>query len=183
MDFYSIFKFLHIAAAMAWIGGGLTLFAMGIFAERAKDDAEMMRVLGMVGMMANRWFVPSSLLTLVFGIVMAFIGGLWTELWILLALTGFAATFATGHFVLRVKAIEAGKLMAEGKVAEAADIGRKLIKVAKFDYVMLFTVVADMVLRPDWTDFLTLGLFAAVLAAAAWFFLGVGLKTAEAQPA
>ena len=183
MDFYSIIKFFHIASAMAWIGGGVTLFAIGIFAERAKDDAQMMRVLGMVGMMANRWFLPASALTLVFGIVMAFLGGLWSELWILLALAGFAGTFATGHFVLRVKAIEAGKLMAEGKVAEAADIGRKLIKVAKFDYVMLFTVVADMVLRPDWTDFLTLGLFAIVLAAAAYFFLGIGLKTAEAQPA
>ena len=67
--------------------------------------------------------------------------------------------------------------------AAAAEVGRKLIKVAKFDYVMLFTVVADMVLRPDWTDFLTLGLFAIVLAAAAYFFLGIGLKTAEAQPA
>ena len=46
MDFYSIFKFLHVVAAMAWVGGGVTIFAMAIFAERAKDDAEMMRILG-----------------------------------------------------------------------------------------------------------------------------------------
>ncbi len=183
MDFYTIFKFLHVVAAMAWVGGGVTLFAMVIFAERAKDDAEMMRLLGTVGMMGNRWFLPASLLTLVFGIIATTLGGLWTELWVVLGLVGLAASFLTGHFVLRVKAMEAGKFMGEGNLAHAADIGRKLIKVAKFDYVMLFTVVADMVLRPDWNDFLTLGLFAAVLAAAAYFFLGVGLKTTEAQPA
>lgn len=101
----------------------------------------------------------------------------------ILGLAGFAATFLTGHFVLRVKAIEAGRLMSEGKVAEAAAVGRKLMQVAKFDYVVLFTVVADMVLKPTWTDFLTLGVFAAALAAAAYFFLGIGAKSAEMQAA
>lgn len=181
MDFYTIFKFLHVVAAMAWVGGGVTLFAMVIFAERAKDDAEMMRLLGTVGMMGNRWFLPASLLTLVFGIITTTLGGLWAELWVVLGLVGLAASFLTGHFVLRVKAMAAGKFMAEGNLSQAAGIGRKLICVAKFDYVMLFLIVADMVLRPEWTDFLTLGLFVAVLAVSAWFFLGVGAKSAEAQ--
>lgn len=183
MDFYSIFKFLHIAAAIAWIGGGVTLCAMGIFAERAKNDEDMLRALGGVGFMANRWFVPASLLTLVFGIVMAFLGGLWSELWVILGLVGFAATFLTGHFVLRIKAMAAGKLIAEGKQAEAAVEGRALLQVAKFDYVMLFSVVADMVLKPSWGDFVTLALFATVLAAAAYFFLFAGARRVEMQPA
>jgi uncharacterized membrane protein len=171
MDAYSIFKFLHIAAAMAWVGGGVTIFAMAIFAERAKDDAELMRILGSIGILANRWFVPSSLLTLVFGIVMAFLGGLWGELWVILGLAGFAATFVTGHFVARVKAMKAGQLMGEGKLAEAAAVGRQLMQVAKFDYTMLFLVVADMVFKPHWTDYLTLGIFGAVLVVAAVIFL------------
>jgi uncharacterized membrane protein len=183
MDFYSIFKFLHIVAAMAWIGGGVTIFAMAMFAERAKDDAEMMRILGSVGMMAMRWFMPSSLATLAFGVVMAFLGGLWGELWVVLGLVGFAATFVTGHFVLRVKAMAAGQLMAEGKLAEAAIVGRKLIQVSKFDYVMLFVVVADMVFKPHWNDFLTLGVLAIALVAAAYFFLLGGLKPAQMQAA
>jgi uncharacterized membrane protein len=183
MDFYSIFKFLHVAAAMAWVGGGVTIFAMAMFADRAKDDAEMMRILGSIGMMANRWFVPSSLATLVSGIVMAFLGGLWGELWVILGLVGFAATFATGHFVLRIKAMAAGQLMAEGKLVEAAAVGRKLMQIAKFDYVMLFVVVADMVLKPHWTDFVTLGGLAAALAAAAYFFLALNPKPATVQPA
>lgn len=183
LDLYTIFKFLHVAAAIAWIGGGVTLFAMGMFAASRNDDAEMMRILGSVGFMANRWFVPSSLATLLFGIVMATLGGLWGEAWVVLGLVGFAGTFCTGHFVLRIKAMEAGALMGEGRVAEAAAAGRKLMQVAKFDYTMLFVVVAIMVFKPSWTEFVTLGVLAAVLLAAGWFFLAGGLRRDEAVEA
>lgn len=182
MDLFSIFKFLHVAAAMAWVGGGVTLFALVMFAERAKDDAEMMRLLGVVGTMGIRWFLPASALTLLLGLVMTFLGNLWTEAWVVLGLAGLVGSFLIGHFVLRVKAIEAGRLMGEGKLAEAAAYGRGMLGVAKFDYVMLFTIVADMVLRPQWADFLTLGLFAVVLAAAGYFFLGLGSRP-TVQPA
>jgi len=161
----------------------VTLFAMAMFADRARDDSEMMRILGGIGMMANRWFLPSSLLTLVFGFVAVLFGGLWSELWVILGLVGFAATFLTGHFVLRVKAMEAGKLMGEGKIAEAAIVGRRLMQVARFDYVVLFTVVADMVFRPSWTDFATLGVLAVALGAGAYFFLGAGLRPTQVQAA
>ena len=176
MDLFTVFKFLHVAAAMAWLGGGVTLFAMGMFAASRQDDAEMMRILGSVGFMANRWFVPASLVTLVCGIVMATLGNLWGDAWVVLGLIGFAATFLTGHFVLRIKAMEAGRLMAEGQIAEAANTGRKLMQVAKFDYTMLFTVVAVMVFKPGWGDLVLLGLFALVLAGAAALFLGNGLR-------
>ena len=180
MDLYLIFKFLHVASAIAWIGGGVTLFAMCMFAASRKDDGEMMRILGGFGFMANRWFVPSSLLTLMFGIIMAFLGNLWGDAWVVLGLVGFAATFTIGHFVLRIKAMAAGGLMAEGKVTEAAGVGRKLIQVAKFDYTMLFTVVALMVLKPTWADIGELAVLAAILAAAAALFLVSGLRRAEA---
>lgn len=183
MELFAIFKFLHVVAAMAWVGGGVTLFALVLFAERAKDDAEMMRLLGVVGTMGVRWFLPASALTLLFGLVMTFLGGLWTEAWIVLGLAGLVASFLIGHFVLRVKAIEAGRLMAEGRVAEAAAFGRGILGVAKFDYVMLFSIVALMVLRPGWTDFAALGVIAAVLAGAGYFFLAAGMKPAATQAA
>ena len=183
MDFYIIVKFLHIVAAIAWIGGGVTLCAMGMFAANRKDEAEMLRVLGSVGFMANRWFVPASLLTLVFGITAAFLGNLWGEAWVILGLAGFAATFVTGHFVLRIKAMAAGKLMSEGRVAAAAVEGRKLLQVAKFDYVMLFTVVALMVMKPVWADVTTLGVMAVVLVLAGAFFLGSAFRPAQPQAA
>ena len=54
---------------------------------------------------------------------------------------------------------------------------RKMLQVARFDYTMLFMVVADMVLKPSWTDFVSLGVIFIVLAAAAYFFLYNGLRS------
>lgn len=183
MDVYSIFKFLHVAAAMAWVGGGVTLFAMVLFAERAKDDAEMMRILGSVGLMGIRWFLPASALTLLFGLVMAFVGNLWTEAFVVIGLAGLFGSFLVGHFVLRVRGMAVGALMAEGRLAEAMVEGRRVISVAKFDYVMLFVVVAVMVLRPAWSDLVTLGSLAAVLAVAAAVFLLPGTRRSPMSPA
>lgn len=171
MDIYSVSKFLHIAAAIAWIGGGITLFAMATFAGRRNDTEELLRIARNVGELANRWFIPSALLTLLFGIVMTVVGNLWSQAWIVLGLIGFAATFVTGHFVMRPKALELGRLVGEGKTEEAAAVSQGLFGVSRFDYVMLFSVVALMVLKPSWPDFVTLAVLAVILAGAAVLFI------------
>lgn len=183
MDAYLVFKFLHVLAAMAWIGGGVTLAVMGIMADRRRDEAEVVRIINSVGLLGVRWFMPSALLTLVLGIVVTTLGGLWGELWVVLGLVGFAATFVTGHFVLRPQAEAAARLAREGHVSEAAGAGRKLLRVSKFDYTMLILVVADMVLKPVWTDYATLAAMAVVLVAGALAFLGPQHTHGSALPA
>jgi hypothetical protein len=79
--------------------------------------------------------------------------------------------------------MEAGKLMHEGRVAEAAAVARRLIRVSKFNHAMLFLVVADMVFKPYWTDYVTLGLMALALAAAAYLLLLGGPKRIRMQAA
>lgn len=186
MDFYllyTIVKYVHVLGAIAWIGGGVTLCFLSILAVRANDEAGMLGALKNVGVLANRWFVPASLITLICGIAMAFIGGLWEQGWIVLGLLGFAATFVTGHFGLRPLAEKIGARAAAGDISGAADEGRKMLQVAKFDYTMLFMVVADMVFKPQWTDFITLGVIAAILVVGAVLFLGPLLGRTPAAPA
>lgn len=168
---YTIFKFLHIAGAMAWIGGGVTLFALSMFAMARKDEAGMLEVLKNVGVLATRWFVPASLVTLLCGLVMAFLGNLWGEGWVVVGLAGFAATFVTGHFGLRPFAAKIGARAATGDIKGAVAEGRNMLQVSKFDYTMLFLIVADMVLKPQWNDYLVLGGFVIILVVAAITFL------------
>ncbi len=175
MDFslvYTAVKYLHILGAMAWIGGGLTLTVLGLLAESRKKDADMLHVLSSVGTLANRWFVPASLITLLCGIAMAVLGNLWNEGWVVLGLVGFAATFLTGHFGLRIYALRTQELAAEGNMRAAAAAGRRVLQIAKFDYTVLFAVVADMVFKPGWTDFALLGVIGAIVVAGAALFLG-----------
>jgi uncharacterized membrane protein len=180
LDWYSIFKFLHVAASVAWVGGGLVLFFLGLRANAQKDDAAQMRVIDQVTALAPIWFIPASLATLVFGLIVTFVGGLWSHAWVILGLVGWAATFVTGNFVLKPTAEAIAKANAEGHTGEAQALGKKILQVSKFDYTMLFIVIADMVLKPSWSDLLTLGIMAVVLAAAAVMFLPAAFKTASA---
>lgn len=171
MDFYSFFKLLHVLCAIAWVGGGMTLLASALFNIRDRGPSEAIRVSQTMGSLAMRWFLPASGLTFIFGLIVTFFGGLWSEAWVILGLAGFLSTFLTGHFVLRVRAEKMGALVAEGRETEAVDEGLALLRVSKFDYTVILVVVADMVLKPSWTDFVTLGLFAAIIAISAWFFV------------
>jgi len=180
MDWYSIFKFLHVAAAVCWVGGGVILMYLGILGGRARDVEAQMTVIKQTASLATTWFIPASLGTVVLGIITATIGGLWSEAWVVLGLLGFAATFSTGFFVIRPAADAIAKLETEGKRDLAMLHGNKLLQVSKFDYVMLFTVIADMVLKPAWSDLVLLVVMAVVLIAGAVVFL---LPALSAKPA
>jgi uncharacterized membrane protein len=183
MDLYSILKLLHVIAALAWVGGGLTMLAQAIFAVRDKGEAETIRSIEAQGALAKRWFIPASLLTVIFGVALAFVGGLWDQLWIILGLIGFAATFITGIAVFEPTAKSMNVLMSEGREDEAVMLGRRMLRIAKFDYTVMMLVIADMVLKPTWTDYPLLAVMAAVLiAGAAIFLFGFGRRP-QAQAA
>jgi hypothetical protein len=171
MDWYSIFKFLHVASAVCWVGGGVVLMYQGLLAERAKDTEAQLVVVKQTAALALTWFMPASLATVIFGVIVATLGGLWSEAWVILGLLGFAATFSTGNFVIRPTADQIAKHENEGRRDAAVGYGAKLLQVAKFDYVMLFTVIADMVLKPSWSDIWLLIVMAVVLVAGAALFL------------
>lgn len=171
MDFYSVAKFLHVICAIAWVGGGLTMLANSIIATRTKGELETLRTLEIMDGLAKVWFIPASMLTLVFGAITATLGGLWTDAWVLLGLAGFASTFITGIAIFEPVGKQIGQLVAAGKMDEALAKGRFLMRVGKFDYTVMLLVVADMVLKPYWSDLAILATFAVVLLAGAFFFL------------
>jgi len=180
MDWYSIFKFLHVAAAVCWVGGGVVLMFLGVVASRAKDENAQMTVIKQTAGLATNWFIPTSMGTLIFGIVTATVGGMWDDAWVILGLLGFAATFSTGFFIIRPAADAIAAAETAGKRDVALANAGKLLQVARFDYVMLFTVIADMVFKPLWSDVVLLVIMALVLAAGFAVFL---LPALQQKPA
>ena len=163
MDWYSIFKFLHVASAVTWIGGGLIMVLFGVKADRAKNDAEIVGVVRQVAWAADRIYIPASLATLAFGLVTAWIGNLWSNLWVNLGFVGIVSTIALGVLVLTPRA---KKVSAEaGVTPQAVRLSREILTIAKFDMTVLFVVIADMVLKPMWSDFIVIAIFAIVLIA------------------
>jgi uncharacterized membrane protein len=180
MDWYSIFKFLHVACAVCWVGGGVVLMFLAIRGQQAKDDDATMVVVKQTASLALIWFIPFSLATVVFGAVTATLGNMWGDAWVILGLLGFVATFCTGNFLIKPAADSIAKHETEGRREQALAEGKRLMTVAKFDYVMLFTVIADMVLKPAWSDVILLVIMALVLIAGAALFL---LPALRPQPA
>jgi hypothetical protein len=172
MDWYALFKFLHVASAVIWIGGAFIMIMLGAKAERSKSDTELVGVVRQVAWAGERIYVPSSIATLVFGLIVAWLGVLWGNLWVILGLVGVAATLTLGIAVLtpRARKVEAG-YAAGGVTPAVVAISREILTIAKFDAVLLFTVVADMVLKPGADDWILLVVMAVVIVAAAAVWL------------
>ena len=182
MDFYSLFKFLHVMSAIAWLGGGLTFFALSLMYEMRKDFPSLNSAVNHVAFLGPRWFVPTSLLTLVFGVITTLLGNLWGEAWVVLGLVGFAGTFSTGLFAMKPLSEAIAAHNAAGRPDLAAPLGARIMQISKFDYVLMALVIAVMVLKPTWGDVLVLAIMATVLVLAAVVFLGTGFKPTDEQP-
>lgn len=164
MDAYSLAKLLHLVAASFWIGGGVAMILLGLAASRARDDQRLVQVVLQVVWLSERFFIPSSILTVIFGATMVWFAHSFDDLWIVLGLGGFALTFVTGVFIIKPMAEKvAATFAAEGASAAAAALSRRILRTAIFDYTAILLVVVVMVLKPDATDLGTLTTLAVIL--------------------
>jgi uncharacterized membrane protein len=95
MSLYELFLTVHILGAIAWIGSGFLLLVLANGAARAGDPEAIGKIIDDTTPLANRLFIPASLVTLVMGIALT-IEGPWSlgHLWIALGLAGLAYVVA-----------------------------------------------------------------------------------------
>jgi hypothetical protein len=171
MSVYPYVEFVHIAAVVLWLGGGSLSIFGAIKADRAHNAADFTRVLRDTVFFANRLFVPAALVAFACGLTMAYLTELFSELWIWIGIGGFAVTSLTGALAVKPRAEKLLALIESGSPADVFGPGREIVAIAKFDYVMLFTVVSDMVLKPGPSDTAMLVAMAVVVIGAGVVFL------------
>ena len=184
MTYYEVLLFLHILAAIVWIGAAIALQFLSFRAEQTHNGPFMQALGASSEWLATRLFIPSSLSVLVLGILLT-IEGPWTfdMLWIDLGLAGFAMSFLTGILFLKPEGERIGRaIAAEGPGSSEARLRIRRIKVIeRVELVILVLVVAAMSIKPTSDDGGTLLLFALVTVAAiaigAW-----SLRTAGPEP-
>lgn len=95
MTRYELLLFLHVVFVIPWVGAGTLFHILGYRAERAGDDAAVERIFKDLAALGTTFFLPSSLLALVFGLLLLWDSEVWSfsQLWIVLGLAGFALTF------------------------------------------------------------------------------------------
>ena len=172
MDWYALFKFLHILTAVAWVGGAFVFLIASEIAQRSPGPvyAGFSAVMAKLG---GAVFVPASMLTLVFGIVLTVLGWSFVDLWIILALVGIAVSVGLGKVLIG----PASDRVAELARIEGPDspkvraISAGILRIVRFDLVLMVVIIADMVFKPVPGDLLILSLMGAALALGALMFL------------
>ena len=144
--------FAHIAGAMVWVGGGLMLSVIGMRTKGTGDlhsIREFAKTLSFVGL---RVFTPAVLVILASGVWMVLAGsGEFTQLWILLALAGFAVAFVIGAVFLSRTAIRLDQVanQPDASSATAADALQRWITGYWVVQAVLVFTVWDMVFKPS----------------------------------
>jgi uncharacterized membrane protein len=181
MSLYELLLFLHIVAAIVWIGAGTLLNVLAFRADSAKDNEGLRRIAADSAALANVLFIPGSLATLIFGVLVVIEGDLsFGELWVVLGLVGIAATIATGAAVIGPRSEAISKMLERDGMTPGAGVKiTQLITLGRIDLVVLYLVVADMVLKPTGDDVGVLVAMAVILLAAIAFFTSRARALAE----
>jgi uncharacterized membrane protein len=187
MTLYELLLFVHVAATIIWIGAGFFSLVLALGYDKESDEPALLRFAKDQERLAPRLFVPSSLVVVLMGIALVIESEAWSfdQLWIVLGLIGFAATFVTGLFIMKPSTERIGRDMeaASGRLTDQLRIDlRKLIVKARVDYVVLTLVVSDMVAKPTGDD------TGALIAMAVVLVVGIGyivarLRAIDAQAA
>lgn len=169
MSYYELLLFLHIGGVTIWLGSAFLFFLLFQRAKRSDDPLLAERLGAHTEWLAKRLFIPTSLAVLVLGILLT-IEGPWSfdQLWILLGLIGFAATFLLGVGVIEptTKKMHVA-IEAHGPAhPDVARQNRRLEAIGLLDLTLLFVIVWDMALKPTADDLGTLVIAALALAPA-----------------
>lgn len=166
MSYYEILLFLHIAGATIWLGSAFMLQALFYRAKKTDDMVLIERISANTQWLAQRVFIPTSLIVIVLGVLLT-IEGPWAfdQLWIALGLAGFAATFLLGIGLIEPTGKRLHAAMAQYGPADPRSMreGDRIDALSKLDLVLLFVVVFDMALKPTADDVGTLVIGGAAL--------------------
>ena len=180
MTLYEFLLFVHITAAVIWLGGAFTFQMYGAVVRRGGDPDEIARFAGRAGMLGERMFVPASLLVVLAGVGLIIEGNWdWDQLWVIFALVTFAASFATGLLVLTPMA---KRIPVVGPTTPAGQsLIRRLFIILRIDLVYMYAIVFAMVVKPTTDDGWTIAIVAALLVALTVVFLAP-LRATSMQP-
>ena len=189
MTLYELLLFIHIGATIIWIGAGFLSLVLAIGYDQDGDEPALLRFMKDQERLALRLFVPASLVVVLMGIALVIESDAWSfdQLWIVLGLVGFAATFFTGLLIMKPGTEKLGAEMeaAGGRLTNQIQIGiRKLMVKARVDYLVLTLVVFDMVVKPTGDDTAVLiGMAVALVAGIAYILARLRAIDAESRAA
>jgi uncharacterized membrane protein len=180
VTWYEFFLFVHITAAVIWLGGAFTFQMYGWVVRRGGDPGEIALFAGRAGHLSERMFVPASLTVILAGIALMINGNWdWGQLWVIFALVTFAASFLTGVLVISPMA---KRIPVVGPTTPAGQaLIERLFTILRIDLCFMYAIVFAMVVKPTTDDGWTILIAAALLVVLTVVFLAP-LRSGSAAP-
>lgn len=167
MDYPTLLKFLHVTAAVLWVGGGFTMILAGIARTRSASAEEQLAHVRTLAFLAPRFFMPVSIATLGSGVALLFAAGWGWQPFTILGLAGVVFTSLFGALVLGPACEKSAKTAEAWGAVSAQPLFRRIYRLAVLDYAVQFAIVFLMVVKPGWQDMALLAGLGAVIALAA----------------
>jgi uncharacterized membrane protein len=147
---YDWLLFLHIFAAMVWVGGGILLATLAIRVLRDRESGAAARFIGNLRVIGPLVLAPSTVAVVGFGVWLVLDSAAWGfgQLWVQLALALFAAPFLIGAVHQSRTALAAERAAARGDHDEAR---RQLARWSwgyRLIVLLLIAATWDMVFKP-----------------------------------
>ena len=147
---YDWLKFLHVLAAMLWLGGTAALSILATQLARHGERNVIERFVRSLGVVGPIVLAPATLSVVGFGVWLVLDSDAWSfgQTWVWLALVLFAAAFVVGAGFQSRAAIGARRAAEAGDDAEAV---RQLVRWAWGSRLIIVILVAaawDMVFKP-----------------------------------
>ena len=146
---YNLLLFIHVLAAIAWVGGMLLVFVVGTHLKAANPD-EIWGFMRQIDFAAGRLFVPAAFLLAAVGVAMTVMRWEFSDLWIALGIVGLIYSGFSGARRLDPLSRTIGALIAErgpGDPEVALNL-KRLLGVIRIDVVVMVGIVALMTIKP-----------------------------------
>ena len=148
---FALFKFLHVASVIIWLGGVCTLTVLNLRLTREQDSNVLLALLRQSNFYGKAIIGPASVLTLITGIATAANAGFpFNSLWIT---WGFVAIFASLILGVTMMRSVNGKLLALAPTAKPGEsrlrsLQGQLGTLNVINFLLLLSAVGAMVFKP-----------------------------------
>jgi uncharacterized membrane protein len=146
MALVQILVFIHVTAAIAWIGGAIMHMALVRQAKQDDDPGQVLKLVMMDLRLAHVVYIPGSVTVLLTGIAMMLAGGYsWGAPWVSVGLVIWVAAFLLGilFYMPQSKKLDEALVAGNPGTPEVQGIMDRLERVSHFELpVFLFAVFA-----------------------------------------